>query len=224
MDNNPSKSKFYAPCVEILTDNAPTAMTVAQIIDAVIDKHPEFHWQKRKSGPIRDMLLRVVKNKKSPIRQVEGNSQPSFYLYQEDGDLREPDFSAAIPDQTSKTSKSIFFKPACEILKSANRQMSANEVMKAIIDQYPDLEWSQSQGPIRAMLLNAAKMGTTPIKQVADSLPPLFFYQSLTASNDNADAPDAIPEESMINAFAQIQENLKRRVTEKNNGIGTYLF
>ena len=92
--------------------------------------------------------------------------------------------------------------------------MSATEMMKAIIEQYPNLEWSRSQGPIRAMLLSAAKLEHTPIRQVPDALPPMFFYQE-TVGSKAVEVPEASAEEIMGNAFAQTQATLKAKLLEK---------
>ena len=119
---------------------------------------------------------------------------------------------------------SIFYEPACEILKAkAPNPMSASEMMKAIIEQYPDLQWSRSQGPIRAMLLSAAKLEHTPIRQVPDALPPLFYYQE-TAESQGVDAPEASAEEIMGNAFAQTQNTLKEKLLETIKGLGWLPF
>ena len=219
MATNPTNSRFYEPCIQILRQNAPNAMSVSEIIKAVRLTNPEQDYRESNGG-VRAMLIRVSASGNSPVRMVQGSQPPKFYVVQANSntsiDCGNPLNSGRTEDGQIRRCNSIFYEPACAILKAnAPNQMSAGEITKAIVEQYPDLEWSRSQGPVRAMLLSAAKLEHTPIRQVPDVLPPKFFYQETISDGGDTDVPEASAEEIMGNAFAQTQSVLKSRLLDR---------
>ena len=108
---------------------------------------------------------------------------------------------------------SIFYEPCCEILKECEpKPMSANALMKAILVKYPELKWSGTQGPVRAMLLKASTLENCPIRQVPEVIPPQFFYSVQGISNKKMSVPvtvDASPEEIMEEAFIKSNTALR---------------
>lgn len=212
-------SRFYEPCLQILRRNAPNAMGVSEIIEAVRQENPEQDFR-TSNGGVRAMLIRISANGNSPVRMVQGSLPPKFYVAQTN---EYPSAESGNPSNSGRTENgqirrcnSIFYEPACAILKAnAPTQMSAGEVTRAIIEQYPDLEWSRSQGPVRAMLLSSAKLEHTPIRQVPDILPPKFFYQETISDGGDTDVPEASAEEIMYNAYAQTQSVLKDKLLDK---------
>ena len=220
----PTTSRFYEPCLQVLQLNASAPMTVTEIIEAIRLANPEIDFRTCNGG-VRAMLMRMASHENSPICMVEGSQPPQFYV------------EKAIPTAVitaqqprgrdgQKRCNSIFYAPACEILKAnAPAQMSVNEMMKAIIEQYPELEWSHSQGPVRAMLLNAAKLPHSPINQVPNTQPPLFFYKAtIRGSAHTEEQPEASAEEIMGNAFAQTQTTLKEKLLEKVLALSPLAF
>lgn len=111
---------------------------------------------------------------------------------------------------------SMFYEPAVEILKNAKgKRLGAAEVRRQIIEKYPNLNWSGTQGPVRAMLLSAAEKDT-PIKYVAGSKPPLFYYDDTKCDKIAAqEVPEASIEEIIEEAYAKADAALKRELLEK---------
>ena len=214
-----ANSRFYEPCLRVLLQNAPNPMKVSEIINAVRQANPELDYRKC-SGGIRAMLISISSRSGSPVLMVQGSRPPKFYVPRTTGapltNRRNTPSSAATEIEPAGRCNSIFYEPACAILKAnAPNQMSAGEIAKAIIEQYPDLEWSHSQGPVRAMLLSAAKLEHTPIRQAPDVLPPKFFYRETSSGGRDAEVPEASAEEIMGNAFAQTQTALKSQLLNK---------
>lgn len=121
---------------------------------------------------------------------------------------------------------SIFYKPCCEILRASDRPLSANALMKKIIIDYPEIQWSKTQGPVRAMLMSASRKNGTGIKIIEGTTPPEFVFDaasfieidesdSVLISNDIQEAVEATPEEIMENAFRKATETLKGELLEK---------
>lgn len=214
-----TRSRFYVPVLELLREKSPQPMLVSEIIAAIINNTPENRNQwANSSGGVRALLLRMAQRHDSPICLKEGSNPPKFYVEQEQV---HPVMSSSAHTNSrhihsSAQINSIFYKPACEILKSASPQaMSANEVMRAIIEQYPDLEWSHSQGPVRAMLLSAAKKDFSHIVQIPDVLPPRFQYKELHSSNQHSEIiVERSSEEIMDTAFSKTQATLKKELFE----------
>ena len=213
-----TRSRFYAPVLELLQEKAPQPMLVSEIINAIIVKYPENrnHWVDS-SGGVRALLLRMSQRKDSPICLLNGSNPPKFFIEQTQSNSIIPPAVHSNSGQVSSAQiNSIFYKPACNLLKQAYpNSMSANEIMRAIVEQYPELEWSHSQGPVRAMLLSAAKKDNSHIEQIPDVLPPRFKYRELSFSHrHNESEVEASPEEIMGNAFAQTQTALKKELFE----------
>lgn len=220
----PTASRFYEPCLQVLRRNAPNAMGVSEIIEAVRQENPEQDFR-TSNGGVRAMLMRVSANDNSSVRMVQGCQPPKFYVAQasenSSAERVTPLNSGRSEEGQIGRCNSIFYEPACAILKAnAPAQMSAGEIARAIIEQYPDLEWSRSQGPVRAMLLSAAKLEHTPIRQVPDVLPPKFFYREMISNDGDTDVPEASAEEIMGNAFAQTQSVLKSRLLDRIMSMG----
>ena len=177
MSHISTNSRFYQPCLQVLQQNAPNAMGVLEIIEAIRQANPAQDFRSCNGG-VRAILLKMASLDSSPILMIEGSQPPKFYVERTATASPTANGTTLVSSrEVPRRCNSIFYEPACEILKAkAPNPMSASEMMKAIIEQYPDLEWSRSQGPIRAMLLSAAKMEHTPIRQVPDALPPLFYY------------------------------------------------
>jgi len=117
---------------------------------------------------------------------------------------------------------SMFYGPALEILKSAKGGcMTSNQVRNAILERYPDLKWGGTQGPIRAMLLSAAKQGTA-IRQVPDKLPPMFYYDETSLTTEIP--PNPSPEEVIVQAVSEINEALKQALLEKVREMDDAVF
>ena len=121
---------------------------------------------------------------------------------------------------------SMFYLPCCEILKSCSPEdKSANELEKLLLENYSDLKWAGGQGPIRAMLLSAAKREDCPIRQVPDVLPPRFFYQEDDKSGDNyGSAPESSIEEIIENAYRKKLDELKEELLERIKKISDFSF
>jgi len=208
-----TKSRFYAPCLKALQQVAPTPLGVAQIIEAVYQNNPDNNFRSCNGG-VRALLLRMSTLEESPIIMVEGTQPPQFYV--ESATQNAAVNASAVSQSRARRCNSIFYQPACEILKAhAPEAMSANEVTKAIIEEYPQLEWSHSQGPIRAMLLKAAQMAFSPIKQIVDVLPPQFVYQEINTQFQTEEVPEASDEEIMSAAFAKTQATIKDGLLQK---------
>lgn len=221
---SPTTSRFYEPCLQVLQQNAPNPMSVAAVINAVFQKNHEQDFRPC-HGAVRAVLIRMAHEESSPIRMVAGSQPPIFYVENAEPVSPTANLSPSEPSISkgkSKRSKSIFYKPACEILKAAGRSMSVNEVMHAIIEKYPDLQWSQSQGPIRYTLLSAAKLDT-PIQQEPGVLPPKFFYREAVSTDRETEVP-ASAEEIMGNAFAKTQSVLKETLLEKIKALPPLAF
>ena len=226
VQNSPTGSRFYLPVLELLQANSPRPMSVSEIIAAILADHPDerSRW-KSSSGGVRSLLLRMAGREDSPICQVPNLIPPKFFVPQMRNSVTPVQ---SVPRQTGPSPQinSIFYKPACEILKrEPGRAFSANEVMKAIIEQYPELEWSHSQGPIRAMLLSAAGKEYSHIKQIPNVQPPQFQYRDQHAHGRNVDVEvEASPEEILGNAFAQTQTTLKKKLLEKVRAMDPTAF
>ena len=182
MSTNPTRSRFYLPVLNLLREKAPQPMGVSEIIATILSSTTENRDQWVScNGGVRAMLLRMSQCQNSPIRMVNGSNPPKFYVEQAGTSSNINSATSPLVRERIASSvqiNSIFYKPACEILKHEYpREMSANEVMRAIIEQYPDLEWSHSQGPVRAMLLSAAKKENSHIVQIPEVLPPRFQYK-----------------------------------------------
>lgn len=123
---------------------------------------------------------------------------------------------------------SKFYMPALTILKNnAPNPMTANEIKKIIIEQYPDIVWSGTQGPIRAMLLRAASLNNSHIKLVLgnNSSPPSFYYQELSDNSDNAETiPEPSPEEKMDDAYQFATDSLKEELRQRVRGLSDTHF
>ena len=225
MNVAPTKSRFYGPSLEILQANAPKPMGVNQIIKAVAAKYPDKDWRSCNGG-VRAILIKMAANDESPIKQVENSELPLFFVEKSQRGTVMQHHSAAdctSSEQTKATSNSMFYKPCCELLKAcAPRTMSANDLMKAIITDYPDLEWSHSQGPVRAMLIKAASQPHSPIQCKENTQPPQFYYQAAGASNDIK--VEASADEIMGNAFAKTQTALKEALMEKIKSLDPTAF
>ncbi|MBO4490491.1 MAG: restriction endonuclease [Lentisphaeria bacterium] len=216
MPTAPTNSRFYKPCLEILTANSPTAMGVSQIIKAVMEKYPELNWTAC-NGAVRANLLRMAKMPESPICLAEGTKPPEFYVKRAATFSAQPKRAETVVRQIN----SIFYEPCLEILREhAPKAMSANDVMKEVIARHPDLEWSRSQGPIRAMLLSASEKEGTGIRRKPDTTPPLFFYKkpsgNASAESRTVEAP---PEEIMGMAYQQTIDSLRAKLREIIDGL-----
>ena len=133
MTRTPTNSRFYKPCLEILTAHLPTAMGVAQIIKAVMEKHPDLNWTSR-NGAVRANLLRMAETPESPICLVEGSQPPEFYVKRGVVSFASIEAQPLRASDAPKKVKSIFYAPCLEILKEhAPNAMNANEVMKEVI-------------------------------------------------------------------------------------------
>ncbi len=109
---------------------------------------------------------------------------------------------------------SMFYEPALAILKAVpGRQMSASEVRKRILAEYPELKWGGTQGPVRAMLLTAAEKGT-PIKQVPGLKPPRFYYDASEPAACVA-PPEPSEEEVLEAAFQKVNSELKAQLLKR---------
>lgn len=117
---------------------------------------------------------------------------------------------------------SIFYEPCCEILKAnAPNSMSANVLMKTILAKYPNIQWSGTQGPVRAMLLKAASLDNCPIRQVPKVSPPLFFYsnngqQKIHMTMSVEASPEEIMDDAALKANAALKTELLKRIREMN--------
>ncbi len=224
-NTTPTTSRFYGPCLMILHQNAPVQMRVAEIIEAIRMAHPEKDFRACNGG-VRALLVRMANNEASPIHMVENSQPPLFYYAENCSPATVNSAMQSCAHNIQKRCNSIFYAPACEILKAnAPKSMSANDMMKAITDQYPDLEWSHSQGPVRAMLLSAAKLPHSPIKQVPGTQPPLFLYEATNNSSvQTGEQPEASAEEIMGNAFAQTQNTLKEKLLSKVQTLSPLAF
>lgn len=212
MTDTPTNSKFYAPCLEVLKTCAPAPMGVTGVIKAVNTMYPDLHWASC-SGGVRAMLLKMAAMSASPICQVESVVPPLFFVKTTINFLSNMEMPAK-PVKMNVKLKSMFFKPCCEILKACYpNPMSPSALTKAIIERYSDLEWSHSQGPVRAMLLSAAKKEHCPIRQKEGCRPPQFFYEAKSSSEDIV--VEASAEEIMGNAYAQTLNILKEKLKEK---------
>lgn len=79
------------------------------------------------------------------------------------------------PKSKSKEQNSKFLGPCVEILSAhPGVPMGVADILKAVLDTHPEMPWKQSNGAVRAALLRAAKLGGA-IRQVQDSVPPLFY-------------------------------------------------
>ncbi len=220
-----TKSRFYRPCLEILTANSPAAMTVTQIIKAVAKKYPELHWASC-SGGVRANLIRMANNADSPIQRIEGANPPKFYVKSGEVSLTSIGKQLMRASDGPKKMNSIFYIPCLEILKErAPDAMNANDVMKEVIARHPDLEWSRSQGPIRAMLLSASEKAGTGIKRKPDVMPPQFFYEK-PARNAPVEARgvEAPAEEIMGMAHLKTLDAIKVKLREIIDGLAPTPF
>lgn len=121
---------------------------------------------------------------------------------------------------------SMFYEPAVEILKSAKgKLLGAAEVRRQIIEKYPDLNWSGTQGPVRQMLLCAAEKDT-PIKYVEGSKPPLFYYDDTKYGKTTAvqEVPEASLEEIVEDACAKAEAALKAELLAKIRSLSDAAF
>ena len=225
MQEQLTKSRFYKPCLEILTANAPKTMGVAQIIKAVSEKYPDLDWTSCNGG-VRANLIKMAKNPDSPIQIIEGVNPPEFYVKSGKVSFASIETQPIRASDVPKKVNSIFYAPCLEILKErAPDAMNANDVMKEVIARHPDLEWSRSQGPIRAMLLSASEKDGTGIKRKPDVMPPQFFYEK-PARNASAEARvvEAPAEEIMGMAYLKTIDALKGKLREIIDGLDPTSF
>ena len=233
MSDQPTKSRFYPFALEILLMNAPKPMGVSEIIKEVTAKRPEAGWGSHCSGPVHAILCSMAANSASPIQSVPGSKPARFFVEAKESQVpgsvqRQKDISDDFTPKQEKKHKShkvspdakpnsMFYEPCCTILaEKAPSPMSANELTKAIIERYPNLEWSHSQGPVRAMLISADAKPASPIKKQPGTTPPLFFYAEIgKAIKSESVVVEESSEEIMEKAYFQTQKSLKEKLIEK---------
>lgn len=227
-------SKFFVPCCKILA-KASGPLTPTEITNQICEQYPEIQWS-RSSGAIRAALMQASLKADSLIRQVKDSRPPTFVYV---GDPAVADNLTVDPqdiDQDSEedsaeetnwgfTNRSIFFEPCCELLKGSKEPMSANQLMKLILDQYPDIKWGGTQGPVRAMLLSVSKKTGSPIQMIPGSSPPLFEYNRNSPLNTSMISEvEETPEEIIERAFDKIMANLRESILEKIYLISPFSF
>ena len=228
-----TKSRFYVPCLEVLK-KADKPLGVGEIIQRAIENDETQKASMANSGGVRSHLLLMGAKTDSHIKQVEG-SQPPLFFYSQDTLAATPKtaLTSKKESRNAKTqksseapfvipgpagngiSRSMFYDPCCAILKAcAPEKMTACQLTSAIIEKYPELEWSHSNGPVRAMLLKASSKKHSPIQCVKESQPPLFFYDK-SNNGSNVAPPPKSDMEIMDEAYTKTRATLKKELLEK---------
>jgi len=226
-------SRFYRPCCEILA-NASEPLSATQVKKLIIKDYPNVQWSGY-LGPVRGVLLRASTRTKSPIQLVPDSNPPLFYYSKKKSSKAPSPFSQQKSNkgfsnkgsESGFTTNSMFFQPCCELLSKLNEKMSANQLMKLIRENYPQIQWGGTQGPVRAMLLNVSQKEGSPIHQVPQSSPPLFFYSCkppVDNRNDTLVSIEETPEEVIERAFDTIVGKLREALLEKIYSISPFSF
>ena len=201
------------------------AMNVGQIIKAVTAKYPDLKWGSC-SGGVRANLIRMAENPNSPICIMQGTKPPKFYVKIDDQSIATPKSQSHGPLSHTIRMNSVFYEPCLEILRECSPEaMSANSLMKEVIVRHPDLKWSRTQGPIRAMLLSASKKEGTGIRQLPNVLPPQFYYEKKSRNTSSApQGVEASAEEIMGLAYLQTIDALKEKLRDIIKGLSPTEF
>ena len=214
-------SKFYEPVIQVLRANAPKALKVSEILHQVVAENPGLGWGVEAGGAVRAMLLRAAEAGGYGIKMTP-DSQPPTFTYDSGNAKVSLQVMAKKTDKavsvTGFVSKSILYVPALECLKAAKaKSISTSKVLHYINEKFPNLQWSHSQGPVRAMLLNTAGKPGSGISQVPEKVPPEFFYDATLAAMKpegvtSVDPIEPSPEEQMQAAFEELQGDLRAQL------------
>ncbi len=219
---------------------AKKPLGVGEIIQKAIDADKRQKASMANAGGVRAHLLRMAAKAGSHIKQEEGSQPPLFFYVPEEpsmsvlhfqekskkANVQKPsEVSMGIPTPVSNgVSRSMFYDPCCAILKAcAPDKMTACQLTAAIIEKYPELEWSHSNGPVRAMLLKASSQKHSPIQCKKDSQPPLFFYDK-SNNGSNAVPPPKSDMEIMDEAYTKTRMTLKKELLEKVKKLNPLSF